>query len=235
MSSSHSPQKKSSTKSSEFDHSYWEEYAKASITGGMAVRIVNGRKTLSNSYTQMFMRDCKLDAFLNFECKRILQLGASTAEFLTRKNDNGWKVIGYDAAVSATHTMEQKGIPCRLIDLNSVSHSKLSYEEKLQKDLSSPCNVLSIRILQYLSEQAATLLIFSLIANSTPGTTIFIVNMVANNAGCTMKKNYFASMFAPRQDIEFLKHELSCKDEKQAKLNGDHIDEIIVVKKLKSK
>ncbi len=216
-----------------FDRLHWEKYNAVGLAGNVAARrVVNGSETLSSSYTQMFMADCKLDAFLNLDCKNVLQLGACTADFLTRKQDDGWKVMGYDADESVVQSMESKGIPSRLIDLNGVSNSKLSYEEKLQKDLSSPCNVLSIRILQYLSDQAATLLIFSFITNSAPGTTIFIVNSVEDGSNCATKKNYFASIFAPRRDIAFLKHELSCKDEKQSKLDDEDIDEMIVVKKL---
>jgi len=215
----------------------WEQYNTNNQNEHCEIfTVVSGKKQTARTYTHLFFQQYGLNAHLNNDHKRILQLGASSGLFLDKYKKEGWDVMGYDYTQSSIEYMQSRDIPCKLIDLNSITGSQLSYKAELNTDLTEPTNIFAIRILQYLDPSALTLLIFDLMNLAPNHSTFFIINSIKkyqNNPNC--QPNYIASFFAPRTDFSFLKNKMThdnvIENPDLDSTEDNQIDQILVVKK----
>jgi len=202
------------------DMGFWDEYnsekAEASIVDN------KNEVKFSSSYTHLFLKDHKLSKYFNDDCKRIIQFGAASGEFLKEKKQAGWSTIGYDISSVAVKELKSGGIEAKQIDLNSRDDSgALSYADQLKKDISIPANILLIRVLQYLELPALNLLLFDLIDNTAPGSVFFIAGNIKASSEITAKTPYYkSSFFGPRIDMEILEN-----------CHVYHDDELLVIRK----
>ena len=223
------------------NYDYWEKFNSKTDKDSVEIKL-NGEIKAAKSFTHLFFAEYKLTDFLNQDCKRILQLGASTGNFLEQYKENNWDVIGYDYSKKSIEKMQIKHISSRLIDLNSTdlicSQLRLTYQDQLQADLIKPTNILAIRVMQYLSPSALQLLIFNLINLSSPSTTFFIVGSINTEKSCKKDdrrtQNYIASFFGARTDMECIYNALTNdvnKNRKKITSKNDDVDQMLVIRK----
>ncbi len=209
------------------DKDYWEDYNTGLNDGLVSYRDEKGKNSPSPSYSHIFFGNAgiNLNRFMNSDCRKILQLGASAGKFLGEYQQKGWSVMGYDYSASSITTMKSNKIPAKLIDLNKVSDTgKLDYATELKSDLVAPTNILLIRVLEYLDPAALEALLFFMIDNAKPNSVFVVAGFCDGKEGelpyTGRTPNYKPSFFGARTDmrIELLKRV------------GD--DEICVVRKL---
>lgn len=212
----------------------WDDY-NADMARGMNVqfKIDTGaeKSTPVTSYTHHFLKGHQLEKFLNNDCNRILQFGASDGRYIAQQKENGWSVKAWEFSEEAIRLLRMKGISTEHKDLNELDQSKshLLYSKQLIEDVSQPVNIFLFRILQYLELPALNLLLFTLIDNAAPGSVFFIAgNSDEYKAGSdeftSRTRKYKACFFATRTDFEFLTF---------AQVNAD--DELLVFRKLPPK
>lgn len=178
------------------------------------------------SYTHAFFEEHHLTHYLNVDCNKIVQLGASNGKFLADYKKEGWNVLAYDFSQPALEYLSNNGINAKCVDLNDIDGSgKLCYSSQLAADIHEPVNILMIRILQYLDVEAVNLLLFTLMQEAAPGSVFFIAGNTRQSECMSTKvtsatPRYKATFFAPRTDMELL----LC-----TQVNAD--DELLVIRK----
>lgn len=120
--------------------------------------------------TRFFAKPIPRETLLG-STKKIVQLGVASGLYLKGDEFNTRTRVGYDYsdASAALATFQH-----RLIDFEDTTDDTLNYQDKIDTDLSEPCDILIIRLLEYLDPNAATLLLASLIKTAQPGTTFYI-------------------------------------------------------------
>jgi hypothetical protein len=203
------------------DLGFWEKYNACLKTGAqVAVTGEDGQCKAAISYTHVFLNEHKASDFLNIECKRILQLGASDGKFIAdyKQSHNDWTFVGYDYSKNAVDALLKKGIEAREVDLDAIDKSKdeprLSYGEQIREDIINPVNIFMIRVLQHLEPSSVILLLFHLIDCAAPGSVFFIANNVDDEEEkkddlekkemTVRTPGYVASFFLPRTDMQVL-------------------------------
>ena len=220
---------------------HWENYNTNGAQPGSAVVVnINGEEKFFPSYSDYFFDKWKLVTFIDQHNKHMLQFGASTGVFLKKYQDNGWQVMAYDYSGEAVKSLQEKHLPAKQIDLNSVSSShQLNYDSDLTADLSSASNIVSVRILQYLTPEAMCLLVAALMDKAQPNSVFFFVNSIKSEQEVRptdseeLNRNYIKSFFSPRTDMQILFSKATDDADQQYKM-GESLDEVLVCKKRKS-
>lgn len=215
----------------------WEDY---STSDDLEITL-NGEPTPVKNYSQIFFDRYPLGIHLNIDCNRMLQLGASRGHFLESYQSKGWDVLGYDYAHSAVEYMQSQSLPCKLVNLNSVTVDKtaLACQKELNDDLALPANIIAVRLFQYLSPGAARLLMFGLMDTAAPGSVFVIIgsvyddhaNRVYGQENPNRTPNYFASYFGARTNMITLFHQRSDQKNNTLQAHTGAFDEMLVVKK----
>lgn len=169
--------------------------------------------------------------------KPIIQFGSSCGKFLSAsKLPQIRRCIGYDYSKFALELAEFNKLETRHIDLN-VYDDSLAAETVINNDLQHPCDILAIRILEYLHPDAATLLVFALIRSAKPGTT-FYIETFRNAPGdersgkftIEYPDNHFASFFGPRVDMQFIHHTSTPENQDEPAIDEGTCERLIVSK-----
>lgn len=184
----------------------------------------------SNLYARSYLRGLYLNtpSLLRNICSKknktnegrhnsFLQFGACDGDMLREFNKlPNAKVKGYDYIDSFKRDLEQVGIAFEKIDLEMIDENKkeLACLSTLKADLAQSSNIIAVRILEYLTQEALELLIFSLINESKPNSVFFIIGRINKTyfKNLSNNENYIASFFAPRTDIEFVYHTTTRKE-----------------------
>lgn len=173
------------------NHTYKYFRGKKSTESTVNTKDKNKKKIISNFFKDNFenvtMRE---ERFFNNKCKTMIQFGAGVANYLTIKsNENPDMIcIAYESDALAVKQLEaNKKLITRNINLNECivkdDELKLSYSEILSKDLEQQANIIAINIIMYLDGPAICLLLFKLINEAKPGTTIYFNNGVIDQNG----------------------------------------------------
>lgn len=173
--------------------------------------------------------------YLNNSCKSIVQFGAANGKPIDSYQQQGWSVVAYDNSIESINILKNKNITARHINLNHTKNKELAYQNDLNIDLNSETNIFAIRILEYLKPEALILLIFNMINLAKPGSTYFIMgHYKTSNCHTAYVRNYFASFFAARTDMEILLHRDEKSHQFKNKANKPPIienDEILIIRK----
>lgn len=167
-------------------YSYWnEEYSK----GANKYKYKNGIKLEIKSYTHFFLEQFNSYQFLNTSCADIVQFGQSFGALIEEYKNQHWNVVGYDFSETAFNNLQAKGVPVRLVDLNSIDDNHhLTYEQQLLADTSKITNLLLIRILEYLEPEATMLLLFAIMDHAKKGSVFFIATKTVDFDEKTQKQ-----------------------------------------------
>ncbi len=194
------------------------------------------RAGISSTFTDILLDSVPAvisDAF-NQSTMPVIDLGVSTGEQHAALVKAGRTVIGYENSPTVISQLEQIGIIARNVDLNKQANKKLAYRDTLKKDLATPSHVMLVHILEYLSPEAATYLIYTLMKAAKPGSTFYIqaytecVDNGNNVSFVTLNRyGYYASFFGARTDMQVLYHQPALMDQRK-----DVPLEHVVVKKL---
>ncbi|MBX3709582.1 MAG: hypothetical protein KIT56_05940 [Gammaproteobacteria bacterium] len=187
----------------------------------------------------------------NSSTKRILQLGVSLGEYHHNQyySSSTRSIIGYDCSQTAIDHVTQKGILGRLVNLDEIvedGKKHLAYQALLEADLSVPAEILIIRTLEYLSPEAAVLLIISILNLAKPNTEYYFETYSEDKSpepdiGIIFQRRlqpgYIASFFGPRTDIQFLSYTITHNEEQKeddahSANSNNTITERLVVKKI---
>lgn len=188
---------------------YWDDYIYQIYNGedSPGIWIDGCHYVLRNTYTDLFFDGFSLGIHKNNECKRWLQFGTGTGYFLAARKRESCEVIGYDYSENAVKLLEGRGIIAREVDLNSIDQqsSSLSYQDQLSLDLMKPCNLVAIRMLEYLEPDAKMLFIHLLIEKSQPGSVFFLSEsrVKQSDEECSdHHSGYIKTFFTTRTDFE---------------------------------
>lgn len=176
----------------------------------------------ANDQTRAFMASLPNEissAFIQ-SSNRVIQFGLSSGKFLRENNIPKTRdCIGYDYSEVSSSIAKAAGIKHRTVDLNDIEckSESLGYEAQLNEDLSVPCDILIIRLLEYMDKNAATLLIASLIHTAQPGSLFYIdLNVSSSKITNGMAADAVLSLFSQYENIEqiYLKSapELGCEE-----------------------
>lgn len=197
---------------------------------------VNGKIQDSPSYTHYFFKTFDLEKYLNKDCQSILALGASTGKFIVdhKKQHKDWEIAAYEWTEFAVTDMKREGINAKKIDLNSINKidKTLNYLNELKIDLENPTNIFAFRILEYLDEPTAKLLVLTMLDLAKPGSVLMIGNITSPDGKTkfTTAPGHYASLFESRKDVEILKTDNAHAADPTNKERHD-IDSIVVVRK----
>ena len=98
----------------------------------------------------------------------------------------------------------------RLVDLNEAENDELTYQQLLQEDLSVPCDILLIRLLEYLDDNAVTLLLTALIATAKPGSVFYIeFNQTTSPITNNLAIGALGKFFKPEENFETHVHSVN--------------------------
>lgn len=157
---------------------------------------------LPKTYTHFLFNSFSLMSFTKL--KRWLQFGAASGEFLYDRKVDQCEVLGYDHSTVAIRQLLNKNIPARKMDLNSIKADDI---DNLISDLAQPCNMVLIRLIEYIKDDALILLLHLLIEKSQPGSVFYLSNNVDRELceeSSDFDSSYIKSFFAVRTDIQFL-------------------------------
>lgn len=163
---------------------------------------------LPKNYTDLFFDGLSLMDYANTECKRWVQFGASNGIFLAERQNEACTVVGYDYSHNATVLLECHGVSARQVDINNTDdQSNLSCQNQVGLDLMQPCNLLVIRLLEYLTPDAKILFLHLLIEKSQPGSVFFLSEATwkdAKEESSDHHSGYIKTFFTTRTDFEYL-------------------------------
>lgn len=184
---------------------HWKKYSKNTFK---ILETINSKELYQASYTDFFFDNYPLAS--HFQKLHTMQLGAEYGLFLLKTiKEKQCHVKGYEYNKTAIMSLKRNDVPYREIDLDSLKNDELLYINELKEDLKEPSNIIAIRILEYLDTNALSLLLFNMINFSKAGSTFFLTNAFNDkHDSCfgLLPKNYIASFFSPRTDIQILYH-----------------------------
>ena len=203
--------------SSESEEEYalkrWEEYNEAFYDSSTQAEVITDNLVQRyDSFTHYFFTEYQLEQYLNKDSRNILQLGASLGRFCDRYAKAEWNIIAYDWSEAAVNYLNKNKIHVKKINLNKLTddNKALAYEKELMSDIDKPINIFIFKIIEYLTDDAANLLIYTLINASQKGSVFMFGGSIYNKPTnrSTVRGN-IASLFYARSDIEILKHGFS--------------------------
>ncbi len=168
----------------------WERYPSLQMTGE------------APDQTTRFFQSLPFIPLIGFliSTHRVVQFGVASAKFLQypvlEKRDR----IGYDYTETSASIVPFRH---RLVDLNETANDKLAYQGLLEEDLSVPCDILLIRLLEYLDDKTVTLLLASLIATAKPGSVFYIdFNQAHSHITNNLSIGEIGQFFKPKENFK---------------------------------
>jgi hypothetical protein len=158
---------------------HWEQYNEDKLKKNHSAQDQTSRFFLSIPYALYANQFLNTDSSQN----NIIHIGASDANFIrTLYPECISRYIAYDFSKIAVDNNNRHGILTKLVDINAIDdNNHLEYHSLLKSDLSSASAIIMIRILEYLNQEALTLLLFFLMNNAPKGISFYIENCCINN------------------------------------------------------
>ena len=193
-------------KQSEIVTYIWDQYNQAKIDG----------ENLTDQTEQFFAEISPANLKLFQESNnQVIHFGCGLGSYVSTLPHR--RTIGYEYSPSAIQYLQEHNSinTIRNVDLDAITDGTLSYQSYITTDLNHPADILMVRLLEYLSDDALLLLLSALIQQAQPNTTFYIEVSKAIDTDDKLEqlgfirdleKGYVASFFAPRTDMEFISH-----------------------------
>ena len=172
--------------------------------------------------------------FFNEDERNLLDLGMGQGPLVLPLLSQGWKLTGYENSLQSLQYLNLCFNPEITTGALTVKNKDLNQlDEELNADIHRYRNITMINVAPFLENASLVNLLFTMMEKAQSGTVFFfccayrpkLQDLEKSREMFALPKNYIASFFGPRTNIQFLCHEYTNDFE-------NLYNDVLIVKKL---